>query len=151
MEGPGSVSMETGKLPGKRPGMGVAQVARAAGLNRLRLPCGVRVAAAPSHLDSGQWCGSSCAVRPISGPSAGPCSGARCADLVVEGTSSGEESRARAGEHPSGSEGVAPLRLVPPCPGIRTLTCLPCRAPSYVNPAGSPGLFHVSEHALVPF
>lgn len=112
MEGPGSVSMETGKLPGKRPRRGVAQVARAAGLNRLRLPCGVRVAAAPSDLDSGQWCGSSCAVRPISGPWAGR-SGARCADLVVEETSSGEGSRARAGEHPLGSEGVATLRHVP--------------------------------------
>lgn len=68
MEEPGSVSIEKGKLPGTQPRMGVAQVARAAGLNRLRLPCGVRVAAVPSDLDSGQWRGSSCAIRPISEP-----------------------------------------------------------------------------------
>lgn len=37
MEERGSASMEPGKLPGKHPRMGVAQVARAAGLNRLRL------------------------------------------------------------------------------------------------------------------
>lgn len=109
MEGRGSAPMETGKLPGKRPGMGVEQVARAAGLNRLRLPCGFRVVAAPSDLDSGQWRGSSCAARPINRPWAGR-SGARCADLVVEETSSGEGSRARAGGLLLGSEGVAALR-----------------------------------------
>lgn len=105
----GSAPMETGKLPGKRPGIGVAQVARAAGLNRLRLPCGFRVAAAPSDLVSGQWRGSSYAARPINGPWAGH-SRARCADLVVEGISSGEGSRARAGGRLLRSEGVTALR-----------------------------------------
>lgn len=55
------------------------------------LPCGVRVAAALSDLDSGQWRGSSCAVRPMSAPWAGR-SGARCADFVVERNSTGEGS-----------------------------------------------------------
>ena len=50
------------------------------------------MAAAPSDLDSGPWRGSSCAVRPMSGPRAGR-SGAPCADLVVKGAGSGEGSR----------------------------------------------------------
>lgn len=131
----GSAPMETGKLPGKRPGRGVAQVARAAGLNRLRLPCGFRVVAAPSDLVSGQWRGSSCAARPINGPWAGH-SGARCADLVVEGISSGEGVSSAGGRAPLTVRGSDHPQVCL-CPGVRSSTYLPCRPASYVNPAGS--------------
>lgn len=73
------------------------------------LPCGVRVAVAPSDLNTSQWRGSSCAVPPMKAPWAGR-SGAPCADSVVEGTSSKEGSRVRAGGSLSGSLGVAALR-----------------------------------------
>lgn len=99
------------------------------------LPCGARVAAAPSDLDSGQWRGSSCAVRPMSGPWAGR-SGTPCADLVVQG--------ARSGRRVSSAGGRAPVRAlgsgspqVCTCPGIRTSGCLPCQPPGCVNPSGS--------------
>lgn len=55
------------------------------------LPCGVRVAVAPSDLDTDQWRSSSCAVPPMNAPWADR-SGAPSADLVVEGTSSREGS-----------------------------------------------------------
>lgn len=80
------------------------------------LPCGARVAAAPSDLDSGQWRGSSCAVRPMSGPRAGR-SGAPCADLVVKGAGSGEGSPVRAGGRALVRVPGSGSRKVCPCPG----------------------------------
>ena len=75
-------------------------------------PCGARVAAAPSDLDSGQWRGSCCAVRPMSGPWAGRC-GTPCADLVVQGARSGRGSPVPAGGRQCGPQGVAALRYAP--------------------------------------
>lgn len=68
MEARGSKAMETGGLPGERPGWGSRAGSRRRFEPASRLPRRVRVAAAPSDLDGGQWRGSSCAVRPMSAP-----------------------------------------------------------------------------------
>lgn len=93
------------------------------------LPCGVRVAAAPSDLDSGQW---RCRFQPSANERAGggPIR-ARCADLVVEEIGYREGSRVRAGTRRGPREWQPSGRALPRYPDLPT-RCHTCGQPGLI-------------------
>lgn len=147
MEGRRCAPIETGQVQLRT---GVAQVARAAGLNRLR--CSHAGFAWPQRLAT--WAAANGAAVPVpSGQSAsrGRTVGARCADLVVARTSSGEGSPLRAGGRAGACQG--PREWPPPGgPGPRCLDLWlpPLQTPKLCQSCWEPGRMHVAELARVP-